>query len=528
MGGSGKTTLAKHVYYSNKQNFDSCCLLEDIEKHPDGLLGVQKKLLTNISRNNNLIISVVYEGAFQLVNAIQMNKVLIVVDDIDDKDKLSTLFGTEVFPSTKSKIIITTSFLKINKWFGTISCGCHVHKTELLNEHESLGLLSYHSFGSQIPMEGFEELAIHLAQYCEGNPLALKVLGSSLSEGTNIETWRSTMGSLNSLKGDLDHKIQGVLQKSFDTLPCDCHKELFLDIACLFLGEYVYDVKMVLEDHCHAESGMLTLSNRCLLTFSRDGFRLTMHKLLQDMARKIVHNKSKDPAERSRVWRHDECYSLLRKGDGSTTTEGLKLSMLHEGMRSEAFKTIEFGVSFNETDKIEEAVSGVIGVESDSTNKELSARKKDSSWHIFCGKSVAIVGTSGNGEVSSSYLTFPLPHDNLWHLKSLDLPVLWENELKFLALEFRDWSYVSKDIARFFWMSSRLNSSTSSTSIVAPETDVLAPSEFGVTRLLTGLLAPLPVIEVLLFALVGSIIGGVSRREFEGDKENRFEIGCRY
>ncbi|KAM0008208.1 putative TIR domain, P-loop containing nucleoside triphosphate hydrolase [Helianthus debilis subsp. tardiflorus] len=342
MGGSGKTTLAKYIYNLNKQNFECSSFLEGIENQPAVLLGLQKQLLRDVS-GNNIMISNLSEGTFQIEKVIEKKRVLIVIDDIDDKDTLNTLVGTKVF-HTQSKIIITTRHLSIHTWVGSISYGCTVHKIELLNDHESLELLSYHAFGSKVPMKGFKELAIQLSQYCEGNPLALKVLGSSLSEGqgTRIETWRSTMNSLNSLKGDINIKIQGVLQKSFDTLPCESHRELFLHIACLFLGEYADDVSIILEDDYHAESGIVTLINRCLVTDPRvSGDKLAMHKLLQDMARNIVRKDSKDPAEHSRVWRHDECKTLLRNGDGSKTIEGLVLNMIEaeEGMRSEAFKT---------------------------------------------------------------------------------------------------------------------------------------------------------------------------------------------
>ncbi|KAM0037007.1 putative TIR domain, P-loop containing nucleoside triphosphate hydrolase [Helianthus debilis subsp. tardiflorus] len=234
MGGSGKTTLAKYIYNLNKQNFECSSFLEGIENQPAVLLGLQKQLLRDVS-GNNIMKSNVSEGTFQLEKVIEEKRVLIVIDDIDDKDTLNTLVGTKVF-HTQSKIIITTRDLSIHTWFGSISSGCHVHKIELLNVDESLELLSYHAFGSKVPMEGFEELAIQLAKYCEGNPLALKVLGSSLSEGqgTRIETWRSTVNSLNSLKGDINIKIQGVLQKSFDTLPCDSHR--VVSPYCLFLS----------------------------------------------------------------------------------------------------------------------------------------------------------------------------------------------------------------------------------------------------------------------------------------------------
>ncbi|MFS7917422.1 putative TIR domain, P-loop containing nucleoside triphosphate hydrolase [Helianthus anomalus] len=198
MGGSGKTTLAKYIYNLNKQNFECSSFLEGIENQPAVLLGLQKQLLRDVS-GNNIMISNLSEGAFQIEKVIERKRVLIVIDDIDDKDTLNSLVGTNVF-GTQSKIIITTRQLSIHTWFGSISSGCYVHEVELLNDHESLELLSYHAFGSKVPMEGFEEFAIQLAQYCEGNPLALKVLGSSLSEGqgTRIETWRSTMNSLNS------------------------------------------------------------------------------------------------------------------------------------------------------------------------------------------------------------------------------------------------------------------------------------------------------------------------------------------
>ncbi|KAI7754555.1 hypothetical protein M8C21_013449, partial [Ambrosia artemisiifolia] len=347
MGGGGKTTLAKHVYYSNKHNFDSCSLLENIENQPDRLVDVQRQLLKDISGNNNIMISNVDEGAFQLEMAIRMNKVLIVVDDIDDKDTLSKLFGTKAL-HTQSKIIITTRIQNIDGWYVSISGGCRVHKIELLNELESLELLSFHAFGSKFPMEGFEELALQLAQYCGGNPLALKVLGSSLSVRAQdqwhinnmIEIWRSRMNSLNSSNGDLDCKIKVVLKRSYESL-ADLHREFFLLIACFFVEEYKGKVEMILENDYQAKFGIMTLINRCLVTVTveRGSPRLVMHKLLQNMARDIVREESKDPAKRSRVWQSDESYHLLSKGDGSETIEGLYLNIAQakQGMKSAGY-----------------------------------------------------------------------------------------------------------------------------------------------------------------------------------------------
>ncbi|CAH1418865.1 unnamed protein product [Lactuca virosa] len=219
MGGSGKTTLAQFIYNSNRQNFESSSYLEEIGKHSkqyDGLLGLQKQLLTDILGGKNIAsISSVSAGTRKVEEALQVKRALIILDDIDEHDQLDALLGTRA-SRTPSKIIITTRLLDIHAWFRSISWRCEVQKSELLNDHESLDLLSCHAFGSKIPMEGFKDLAFQLAQYCGGNPLALKVLGSSLfsdaeeprEKNSMIDVWRSTLNSLNSMKGDLDCKIQ--------------------------------------------------------------------------------------------------------------------------------------------------------------------------------------------------------------------------------------------------------------------------------------------------------------------------------
>ncbi|KAI3827370.1 hypothetical protein L1987_01443 [Smallanthus sonchifolius] len=293
MGGSGKTTLAQCIYNLNKQDFESNSFVDEIGKHyKHGVLGLQKQLLRDLLGGKKIRISSISEGTHKIEEVLQKKKVFIVLEDIDDKDELSTLLGTKAFP-THSKIIITTRLLNIHAWFGSISWRCQVHKLELLNDLESLELLSWHAFRSKIPIEGFEEVAVQLAQYCGGNPLALKVLGSSLfvrdedprTINSMKKIWTSRINSLNSMKGDLDYKIRGVLQKSFESLPLVSQKELLLHIACFFVGEDVSFVELILEDELYAISGILTLINRCLLTISKDR-KLMMHQLLQEMARK--------------------------------------------------------------------------------------------------------------------------------------------------------------------------------------------------------------------------------------------------
>ncbi|KAK1408097.1 hypothetical protein QVD17_39730 [Tagetes erecta] len=350
LDGCGKTTLAQYIYNSNKHSFESAYFAEEIGKHfkqTFGLLELQKQLLRDILGGKNKMISSVSEGTNKIKEALHMKKVLVVLDDIDDHDELSALLGTSAF-HTQSKIIITTRLLDIHSWFESISWRCYVNKLQLLNNDESLEVFSCHAFGSKRPLESFSDLAVELAQYCEGNPLALKVLGSSLFVSAEdpreissiIEIWRSRLNSLTSMKGDLDFKIQGLLQKSFDSLPLASYKELFLHIVVFFIGEDEDYVVKILEHDCHAKAGIISLINRCLLTVSSNK-KLMMHQLLQDMGRNIICEESKNLARHTRVWCSDEAYRLLTKGDASETIEGLTLDMrkLKKGTKALAIKT---------------------------------------------------------------------------------------------------------------------------------------------------------------------------------------------
>ncbi|PWA90599.1 NB-ARC domains-containing protein [Artemisia annua] len=333
MGGSGKTTLAKFIYDSNSPKFESSSFLEDIGKiceKPYGLCTLQEQLLVEILEDKKKELDVTWYKV-QIEKVLKNKKVLIVLDDIDTKEQIEALLGMEKI-NTESKIIITSrlSVATIRLWLGSTYRRCKEHKLELLNEHESLELFSWYAFGSNIPTEGFKELALKAAQYCTGNPLALKLLGSLFVSAkdsrkrSNIEYW---MSILKVLEGDPDYRMQSILQMSFDRLPFYTYRELFLHIACFFVGEDEdYVVKILEPDYC-ATAGIVTLINKCLLTVSPSK-KLMMHGLIIEMARRIVVEESPtNPGNRSRVWCNEESYTLLRQGEGSDTIEGLALDM---------------------------------------------------------------------------------------------------------------------------------------------------------------------------------------------------------
>ncbi|KAJ9552018.1 hypothetical protein OSB04_016063 [Centaurea solstitialis] len=323
MGGSGKTTLAKYIVSSKCRQFEVISIVEDIsgtcqeqnlfdelfQKFAKDIVGDQKMPMPMFLHDHT-------EGV------LRKKKALIIFDDINKPRQLDHFLKIENIHE-ESKIIITTRKTNTHNWFKPRTWRYHEHKMQLLDFDESLELLSLHAFGFKFPKEGYEELTKEALHYCGGNPLALEVLGSSLSEDVSIPFWRNT---LDLVKRDMNFfDIQHVLIRSFDSLPNKNSKELFLHIACFFVGEDKNYVEQILEhDYC-ASSGIQVLINRCLLSVSPNN-KLMMHQLIQEMGKNIIHEESKLPTERSRVLSRDS-YKILRNGDGSKTMEGLALEM---------------------------------------------------------------------------------------------------------------------------------------------------------------------------------------------------------
>ncbi|KAJ9551414.1 hypothetical protein OSB04_015459 [Centaurea solstitialis] len=335
MGGSGKTTLAKYIYNLNWKRFENMSFLEDIGtrcKVSHGLRELQEQLLQDISGGRKRKIPSVSHGTCKIEEALEKKMVLIVLDDILEYSTLVALLGIGKI-NAKSKIIITTESSYLLSKF---SYRCQRYQIKLLDDDESLELFTCHAFASsKEPVEGLKELAAQAVRYCEGNPLAIEVLGSSLSNCDSITYWKS---QLEVLRKDIHSRIQYVLERSYNSLPYNSEKELFLHIACFFIGKDMDYVAKILEPDYSAVSGIKTLTNRFLLSISSNN-KLMMHRLLQEMGRNIVRQESfKFPEKRSRVWHSNESYKILKIGVGSETVEGLTLDMKILKEENEIFK----------------------------------------------------------------------------------------------------------------------------------------------------------------------------------------------
>ncbi|XP_062152692.1 disease resistance protein RPV1-like isoform X2 [Alnus glutinosa] len=107
----GKTAIAKAIYDQIRSTFEGSSFLTSVgqkSKQPDGLVYLQKKLLSDILLERNIAITNVTRGMDMIKEQLCFKRVLVVLDDVDDLDQLFYLVGKRSWFGLGSKIIITT------------------------------------------------------------------------------------------------------------------------------------------------------------------------------------------------------------------------------------------------------------------------------------------------------------------------------------------------------------------------------------------------------------------------------------
>ncbi|XP_010263318.1 PREDICTED: TMV resistance protein N-like isoform X2 [Nelumbo nucifera] len=322
MGGVGKTTIAKAVYNLISCRFEGGCFLANIREvleQPNGLVHLQELLLSDILREERPRINEVGEGTKMIKERLFRKRVLIVLDDVDQKSQLIALVGSCNWFGLGSRIIVTTR----NEHLLCEIEADEIYQVKELNSEESLQLLSRHAFRRNHPMEDYKELSSDVINYVGGLPLALEVQGSFLFE-KGISEWKNSLKKLERIP---HNQIQQKLRIVFDELD-DVEKDIFLDIACFFNG-MDKDSAITILGGCDffPEIGTSFLLRRCLITINEKN-ELWMHDMLRDMGRQVVYEESpEEPGKRSRLWFYKDAYDVLTKNLGTEAIEGLILDL---------------------------------------------------------------------------------------------------------------------------------------------------------------------------------------------------------
>ncbi len=307
MGGLGKTTIAKVIYskLSDSLCFECCCFHADVrETSQQGLLNLQKQLISKIQKQKCYDdITNVDEGINTIKDIVCRKKVLIVLDDVDEKSQFDKIAGKHDWFGLGSRIIVTTR----NKDVLYLLEVDRTYEPPLMELGHSLQLFSKNSFRRDSCPKHYDIFSKSVVSIAAGLPLALEIIGSFLF-GKGKVVWEDTLMKLKEIPYD---NVQKMLRISYEALD-DKQQQIFLDIACFFIG---VDKRLpfYMWDDCQFDptNAVDVLCLRSLVKFGDDNM-IRMHDQLRDLGRQIVREENFDqPGERSRLFIHEEALDVL-------------------------------------------------------------------------------------------------------------------------------------------------------------------------------------------------------------------------
>ncbi|KAF8016638.1 hypothetical protein BT93_H1995 [Corymbia citriodora subsp. variegata] len=333
MGGIGKTTLAKVVFNHISSRFHGCSFLFDVQEASKGreVVQLQRQLLLELLNIKGMEISDYDAGIYQIKRRFRKKKVVLVLDNLNKWDQLTKLAEKPEWFGRGSRIIITTrdiNFLPIKEENRENNVQTHLEEFKIFQMRElchrhALQLFSKHAFRMDSPSHDYYHISCDIIHKTGGLPLAIVVIGSSLY-GKSKSLWKATLKKLDLVPNqDVHHK----LKISFEMLE-DAQKEIFLDIACYFIGEEkIFPHYMWKAMDISPKFEIFVLSHMSLIKVDKND-RLSMHDLLKDLGREIVREEDKILEKRSRLWSPKVALDILQNRKGTKNITALKLTGL--------------------------------------------------------------------------------------------------------------------------------------------------------------------------------------------------------
>ncbi|KAL9382608.1 hypothetical protein Peur_025643 [Populus x canadensis] len=384
MGGIGKTTIAKAVCRKVRSRFEEIFFV-NFRQQSNLRREFLSWLLGQETLNTMGFLS--FRDSFVRERLSRIN-ILIVLDDVHNLMHLEEwrdlLDGRNNSFGPGSKVLITS---RDNQVLNNVVD--ETYKVKELNYEEAIQLFSSNALKNCTPTIDQIHIIEQIPRHVQGNPLALKVLGSSFY-GKSMEEWRSALNKLAQ-----NSNIEDVLRISYDGLDSE-QKSIFLDIAHFFINWNPDEATRIL-DCLHGRSvisDISTLIDKCLITnvdsscdewlqdclygrsvkfdiytlldqclVNTSHISLEMHDLLREMAFNIVRAESKFPGKRSRLCHPADVVQVLEENKGTEEIEGISLDMsklsrqIH--LKSDAFAMMDglrflnfYGRPYSQDDKM--------------------------------------------------------------------------------------------------------------------------------------------------------------------------------
>ncbi|KAL3750023.1 hypothetical protein ACJRO7_011063, partial [Eucalyptus globulus] len=282
MGGIGKTTLAKCIYNQLSNKFVHVSFLPDVREttRRHGITYLHSQLISDILQSKSQV-SRIDDGISIIQSRFKRKKVLILLDDIDDKSQLDALArerdwfmaGSVIIVTTRNEAILDQSKFEVD------------YKYELneLDKVQAFLLFNRHAFRMNHSPREFEGISRDIISNMGGLPLALQVVGSYLYKKMDQRVWEDVKKQL---KNQPHRDVQKILQISYDALE-DEQKQIFLDIVCYFISKTSKYAMYMWED-CgfYPSQGIEELKLRCLIKIGDHG-EFIVHDQLRDLGRSI-------------------------------------------------------------------------------------------------------------------------------------------------------------------------------------------------------------------------------------------------
>ncbi|KAI3807255.1 hypothetical protein L1987_23180 [Smallanthus sonchifolius] len=315
IGGSGKTTLAREIcrddevksYFSNKILFLTVSQSPNVEQ-------LRQKICGFLSESK-------LDGCSDMVtpqynNWNTVTPTLVVLDDVWSLPVLQQLIFKA--PGCKTLVVSRVKFPTVLN---------SSYEVELLREEDAVSLFCHTAFGRTSIPPGFDENLIkQIVEKCKGLPLALKVIGASLRDQSEMY-WKGARNRLSRAQPICESHETELLNRmklSIDYLS-DKVRDCFLD-----LGSFPEDKKIPLDvlinmwtelhdiDEEEGFAILVELSNKNLLTLvkdsrARDMYRsyceisVCQHDVLRDLA---IHMSSLERVN------HRKRLVMARREDG--------------------------------------------------------------------------------------------------------------------------------------------------------------------------------------------------------------------
>ncbi|KAL3698673.1 hypothetical protein R1sor_012749 [Riccia sorocarpa] len=314
MGGVGKTTLAKLIFNNACVKFEFTCFVEKI-KELTGPKAKMKRRIWEQMCHRGVPVQKADRGYANEWYRVKGRSLLVIFDDVDDGDSdKHTELLREIATDNgcrESRFILTSrNSQPLRQVYGD---DIHIICLDNLGTGDAKKLLTAYAFpGEQVPPESFRKIVQEVAEGCEGLPLTLEILGKYL-RSQPLKLWGEIPSALRRCtKGiaDLEQRLWARLKFSYDRLPGEEVKNIFLDIASFFILKDLVDEQNPFADDAimawssiygSGHNHLQTLVDRSLVTvrhyedkvFGVTRTEFNMHEHLRRLGQKIARDEGR-------------------------------------------------------------------------------------------------------------------------------------------------------------------------------------------------------------------------------------------